>query len=614
MQRIKLPQWRTNAILVETVAELPQWFNNEILYLDLETTSSDDNKMSVNPWHDCQVLGIAVLVDKEPEPYYIPVRHRGPNRFKNLSVEEVHKWLQQVLDGSKLWVNHNIKYDAHVLYNAGITRLPAMRDTIVLAKLMPEVERFTYEMTSLMRDWFYTDISMYEEELKARLKSGRKTIKDYGVVPIDIMCPYACVDTLCVRLMWETMLGRLPCECNRIFEVENSVTQVLFDMENNGMRVNTALVEEHMRTYPITLHVLLEYLEKETGVADFRPNAPADCKEFLVKRHGLPVLEWTKPKKKTTPPQPAFGTNALLAYQAYKPELHSVLDLIIKYKELHKLYTSFTMPYAKLAINGYMHADYNQIVRTGRMSCRDPNMQQLCPEAKDYIIPPEGYKIVDIDFSQIEFRLIAHFIKAHAIIAEYASNPLADYHQIVADLCGIDRYPAKRVNFMLGYGGGEPKCLEILSSIPSIIGELKERHLIEEKAKAVYKKYHEMVPSLRPTTYSATRVASQRGFVRTILNRQRHMHHKAYFKAFNSVIQGSAADLFKAALVRLANVLPSEVKLIGAVHDSFVLAAPIGFDVTELVRTVEVLPDGVELRVPLRADVKESATNWRGCK
>lgn len=289
MHRIQLPDWRTWANLVTEVSDLPQWFDNQRLYLDLETTSEDDDKDSLNPWRNCKVLGISILVDGEREPYYIPLRHRGVNRFSNLPIEPVENWLRQVLAGSKLWVNHNVKYDAHVLYNSGFTRLPPLFDTIVLCKLQPEEERFTYDLTTVMSEWLYKNISAYEENIKVYLRRGRSTTKDYGVIPIDVMCPYAAVDALCVQALYDKLIKTVPEESSRIHAIENQVTQVLFDIENSGMQIDINLVEQHNRQIPAALYALLNYLEKETGFIDFRPHTNADCKELIVNRYGLPL-------------------------------------------------------------------------------------------------------------------------------------------------------------------------------------------------------------------------------------------------------------------------------------------------------------------------------------
>jgi DNA polymerase-1 len=607
MDQIKIPEWNTYCNLVQEVSELPLWFDNENLYLDVETTSEKDKEKSINPWHNCKLLGIALVVDEEPCPYYIPLRHRGANHYKNLPIEPTLNWLQKVLNGSKKWINHNIKYDAHVLTNEGVNvSKTRMVDSIVLCKLAPREERYSYTLNEMMRLWFYKPIEQYEEKLHICL--GGK--KDYGLVPIDRMAPYAGVDTLAVRVIAETLREEIPEECYTALGLEIELTPILFEMECIGAKLDMELLGKHDISLPASLFGIEGIIQKKVGFDGFRPHTNADCKLLICDHWGLPVIEWTEKKK------PSFGSDAILGYKAMDSEHEEIYDWILKYKELHKLYTGFTQSYLDLQVNGIVHCDYNQIVRTGRTSCRKPNMQQLSPDAKAYIIPfDKDRKLVDIDYSQIEFRLIAHFIQAEKILKEYAENPQTDYHQSVANICGIDRKPAKNINFMMAYGGGRGKCVQMLAAEPSIILELKSKKAMETKANDVYERYHKMMPTLKKKSYEAQRVMRRRNYVKTIMGRQRRLPRKAQFKAFNSVIQGSAADLWKAALVRAGNYIKgTDVKLIAAVHDSFVFDMPKDRDITDLINVIEEIPNEVNLRVPICADAKESTINWKECE
>lgn len=610
MEKFRLRDWRTEALLIQDVTELPDWRNTQRLFFDVETTSREDKIASVNPWHNCALLGLAVLRDDDPKPLYIPLRHRGPNSLGNVPINAALAWLQRTLDGTENWINHNINYDRHVCANEGVHFNGTCVDTLTLCKLSPNEERFAYDLDKIMQDWFYHDISTYEEDMKLHLGKG---IKDYGLIPIDKMTQYAAVDVLSVRKIYNGITKTMPAECARVVSLEQEVTPILFDIEREGMTLDSSLLDKHYRAYPVYLAAIQRECEKLTGFVDFRPHTNADCKSLLCEEWGLPVLEFTDKGR------PSFGSDTILAYKAMDPGRTDVYDWIIKYKELHKLYTSFTVSYQEKKVGNRIHCSYNQAVRTGRLSCRQPNMQQLSPAAKAYIVPSSSDRcIVDIDFSQIEFRLIAHYIKASKIIEEYNKNTDADYHDIVAEMCSIERYPAKRINFMLGYGGGRGKCIEILASIPSIIGELKNKEAIEARANDVYKRYHKMVPTLKPTTYNASAVMRQRGYVRTLLGRRRYLPKRAHFKAFNTIIQGSAADLFKAALVRVAQYcsVRTEVKLIGCVHDSFVFDMPKDSaqeHTHQLINLIAELPKDVTLRVPLRADAKASDKNWKEC-
>lgn len=616
MLRLKLPDFRTEAILVNDVSELPKWPHITDLFFDTETTSGQDKIASVNPWHNCELLGLSLIVDDEKIPYYIPLRHRGPNAQPNLPVENVLRWLQDILNISDNWIGHNCKYDCHVLLNAGLDiSHPELIDTLSLCKLAPYEERFQYGLTPIMAEWFYKNIEPYEEAIHLHLKRG---CKDYGLVPIDVMCPYACVDVLCVQMIYREMRNCIPAECNAVVNLEQKVTGALLQIERNGMKLDEKLLKLHHESYPSLLYAIVKQIETMTGFSEIRPHVNGDCKLLVVDTFGLPVLSWTeggKQKKK----QPSFDSDTLLAYRALCPERAEVFDWMIKYKELHKLFTSFTESYVEKQLDWFIHSDYNQIVRTGRTSCREPNAQQLSPEAKEYIIPSAPDRIlVDIDYSQIEYRLIAHFVKAQHILNEYATNPKADYHQVVADICGIKRKEAKRVNFCLSYGGGRGKVIEILSGQAEVIERCGSKEAIEELGRTAYDRFHRTVPTLKPTTYSASNIARTRGYVRTIMGRRRYLPRVAHFRAFNSVIQGSAADLFKNALVNVHSYLQSKpyIKLVACVHDSFVLDMPKSeaeSEVPKLIKIIEQIPEGVNLRVPIRADAKWSEKNWREC-
>lgn len=573
MYIVQLPEWKTKCKLIQDINELPNWFNNEYLYLDFETTSGDDKETSLNPWRNCKILGIAIVVDDEEEPLYIPLRHRNKTTFTNLDIDQISNWLRLVLSGSKFWVNHNIKYDAHVLLNEGVDFRDTTKliDTLMLCRMAPRLEELTYNLTDVMNRWCYTQIQHHEDKIKLYLKQYKS--KDYAVVPIDIMCPYACVDVLSVRKLYKQLCKEIPTECHRVTNLEKEVTGVLFDIERNGMRVNTDLLEVHETLLQTRMQILELEVTLLAGIPGWQLHTNSFGKAFFVDKEGLAPLSWTEKGHEAS-----FDNDTLLKYKALYPKYAKIVDKVIAYRELKKLFTSFTVPYINLNIDGIIHPSYNQIVRTGRMSCRTPNMQQLSPEAREYIIPYDNNSvIVDIDYSQIEFRLIAHFIQSEPIIKAYNEDEKADYHTIVANLCGIDRKPAKTMNFMLGYGGGRKKCVETLSSIPEVIGELKDKHAIELKAGHIYTKYHEMVPTLKATQYRAMSVCKARGFVRTIMGRRRYLPPVAYFAAFNTVSQGSAADIYKAALVRLDRYLKDrggDTKIIGCVHDSFVLNMP----------------------------------------
>jgi DNA polymerase-1 len=237
------------------------------------------------------------------------------------------------------------------------------------------------------------------------------------------------------------------------------------------------------------------------------------------------------------------------------------------------------------------------------------------------------------DMSQIEFRLIVHYIQNRACIDAYAKDPWTDFHQLVADLIGIGRGPGKTMNFAMGYGQGKKSTTFALSInrdfVGAVVEEVKKSGMPEgQKAAAirdacalraagVYEQYHRMLPELKPTSRQAAAVAYKRGYVRNLYGRRRYLPRDRSHIAFNTVNQSSAGDMVKRAMVELQEQVP-ELLQVAQVHDEVLGEVPL-----ELVergdelprRVAEVLADpGIELSVPVRATVGWSAENWAEAK
>jgi len=597
-------------LIVEDVNDLPLSFiGSKRVYLDLETTSQDDEKTSLSPWRDCKLLGICITVDDFPNVLYIPLRHQRQGAFKNLPIEPVKQWLSDVLATCEEWINHNIKYDAHALYNDfGIYPRCKLVDTLCLAK-MYNSSKFKYTLTLCMSEDLSYAIGGFEYEMQQYLDGS----KDYGVVPIDKMAKYGAVDAAAVRELHRFYIKHIPEECSRIRDVEIDLTPMLFDMENTGMLLDMELIANDMLLFPQFLGNLKRGIMEELGVSDFKPNVNKHCQDLICGTMGLPVIEYTDREHK-----PSFSAKALEGYKNMVKDKVKVIHYLEAWKRHYKLLTSFVRPYYRQQIDGLLHPDYNQIVSSGRMSCRTPNAQQLPPLAKKYIVPPEGYSVVDVDFSQIEFRVIIHYTNDTRCIESYKNDPNTDFHSWVQEMCHLTRSQAKTLNFRLGYGGGKKSTALALTTTKGFIGHNEELDTAIERGENIYDNYYKQLPALRTTRWRASNVLRSRGYTRTIMGRHRHLPEKAAFKAFNSSCQGTAADLFKAATVRLQPYLEEhdEIQLFGLVHDSWCLYIPteeVEERSKEIVEIVEQLPENVKFRVPIKADTKSSLKNWMEC-
>lgn len=595
-------------VLVQHESELPNLAGTKELFLDCETTSGDPKLTSLNPWRNCDILGICVTTDTYDRAWYIPERF-------------TQGWLADTLASCQRWINHNVKYDAHVCANAGALFNCELVDTLTLAKIIDsdKIIRGGYSLTALSRDWLQDDVGQYEYRLKNHLRARKS--KDYGDVPEDIIAEYGCQDALTTKKLWSYIQHKMPEQCHGVRDTEIKLTSVLFDIEQGGMRIDEQAVKiAAFRGLNKMLEIEAE-LHDLTDIA-MRPHTNNDCFEVLCGKYGLPVVEWTESNN------PSFDKAALVSYASH-PEvtgkLATVVKLIMEYRKLHTLQSVFLEPYMQLAIDGVLHPSYNQSVRTGRMSCKQPNAQQLSPAAKSFIIPNSGMSFIDDDYSQIEFRFIVHYIRNEAAIAAYARDPMTDFHTWVSEMCGIPRKPAKNVNFCMAFGGGKNRVLSMLAADMELMTSFTETDprrfnaLCKQRAEGVYRQYHSTLPELKETSWRVAKTLERRGYVWNAYGRHRHLPIRASFRAFNSVIQASAADMIKEAAVATSPrfntwVKSHGVRQVAVVHDNILFECPSKEAKKVAIRVTKIMESpSIKLRVPIKAVASTSDQNWGDC-
>lgn len=587
--------------LCETLDDLPILTGSKYLYLDFETTSGDPKLDSLNTWRNCFIAGVCVTADDHKDSWYIPIGHR---RGGNLDYEPVYKWLEDTVNSCGTWVNHNIKYDMHVFSNnLGVEVSCNVLDTLARAKII-DSDRMRYGLDHLSRDWLANDISHHEKQMRPYLKGN----KDFGQIPADVMAYYGTDDVIVTRDLHRYIQERTPSDCNVVCDIEDSVTKALYHIERSGMNIDVRATEI---TQLKTLHrmsLIDAELEAILGFS-IKANSDADCFDVICNMHGLPVIAFTDNGS------PSFDKHALKSYMSYPNAPVDVLKLMLEYRRLGTFNGTFLSTYLDLHIDGVLHPSYNQTVRTGRMSCMKPNMQQLMPEAKALIVPREGHVLLSCDYSQIEYRTIVHYIRDPDAIEAYGKNPDQDYHQWVADLCGIKRRPAKTVNFLMGYGGGKARLIGALSVDPDVVESIKTndphefKRLAEARGNDIYNTYHARLPGLKLTSRQAEQLCRQRGYVRNLYGRRRHLPADHARKAFNTANQSSAADLMKE---RLVAVMKAGYEVIGAVHDELIITMPkeqytedTRIDIARILES-----PSIDLRVPVRVGIGASSTSW----
>lgn len=582
-----------NSLLVESPADLPDLTRGKELFLDVETTSHGPDGNALYSFGKAEICGVAATIDDDPRKFYIPVRHRK----RNIPIEPYQRWLADHLKKVPDWINHNIKFDALFCAKDGAHFGGRIIDTLTLAKIYHS-DRMGYGLKALARDWL--GIPPDDE---ARVKSYLDGIgsKDYGDVPVDILGEYACNDVHINRLLYRMLVEERPTEQEQLWETEIALTAVLFDAEYDGLRIDPTQVKVELVKNLKRQIAAAEELA-ELGGREFT-NSNACVYDILVNQYSLPVLKRKVEEDDTS--NPSFDKKALALYRVHPTvredvDLSRLIDLIAEYRDASYLAGHLKGWLELVDDNNRIHPSYNQTVRTGRMSCSNPNIQGIDKRERGLILPDEGCGIISCDYSQIEFRLIVHYINDLAAIRAYNEDPNTDFHQWVADMVHVKRRAAKPLNFGMGYGAGKRRVLKELSIEPDIVdevgdivnemvarGEIKEqdrsdafRQLCTQRANEAYTRYHETLPGIKRTAQEAQSACKRRGYVFNAYGRRRHLPPKVARKAFNAIIQGCAMDIMKERMVALSPRYNRKSRDLGIkiklnVHDEVGFGAPV---------------------------------------
>lgn len=634
--------------IVEDLSDLPDLRKAHKVYADSETTSFSDREMAVHPYMGHRACGWAITADNHVGAWYVPIRHRSPGA-RNLDPAAVSKWLGEVLSSADQWVNHFVKFDAHVAHVDGVSfESTELWCTNNLAKTI-DSDRFGHQLKPLLREWVgmetpeETKVKQYLESIK--LPRNAKC-KDYGRVPIDVLGVYACVDVIGARALMNWLIDHRPEGMERLWKTETQLTSVLFDMERDGLfvdRENTILEKEKALTAMVLLATEFKRL---TGRELTDSNK---CfHETLCGSLGLPVLAYTENKKSKTR-QPSFDRATLDLYAGHPAVLSDpegaglIVRIITRFRKWQTYHGLFLDPFLeRVDEKGLLHSNYNQCIRTGRMSCKDPNAQQFDERAAALIIPEKDRVFLCGDASQMEFRLIAHYIRDETAIKAYADDPNTDFHQWVANLCGVQRSPGKTLNFAMGYGAGRKRVTHLLSHNKDVMAEvslLVDAAILRgdvhpqsragfyasacaHRADELYLRYHERLPGIKATMEKAAGLCRRRGWIRNAYGRRRHLPPNASYRALNSLVQGCAMDAVKRGMVSLSPRFNPDsremgLRLLANKHDEVLADVPREALGDEKIKEhfVRCLEDvGVEFRVPIVWHAGWSEESWAKAK
>lgn len=656
----EIPGWECH--IIETVDDLPELPDCKAFFMDFECTLYDIERLAVChlknslgsffPYSGDRISGIAVVYGKEKIGYYIPIRHKIGDKLNpaNLPLEPVQKWLKRH-NQIGIWCNANPKFDAHFAKADGFDFRGTLVDCLVDAKLY-DVEYPTHALKPLCRNW--VEMPMGDvDKVKTFLKEAKTG--DYGQLPIDLCAQYAVLDCFGARALQQWLIRHQREGMENIVKTEHELTGVLYDMESVGMKADRKAIllelRSCLRSMIFTSTRLYELTDEEFV------DSSTHIHNLLCTQLGLPILAWTTKKDKATGKKtrggPSFDKDALLLYLDHpqvkiNPNTKEIVECIQKFRDEANFKTLFLETYLRFMDDeGKLHSNYNQIVRTGRMSCRHPNAQQLNKRAKKLIIPEEGMGFLSFDASQMEFRIIIHYIRDPDALEAYAKDPNTDFHVLVAESVAFDfegrhyeasRKQGKTLNFAMAFGAGKKKVTAQLAgddALIQLVSEVADEWILAGKltsdereeftikkcyeiASKVWITYHEQFPGLQATSKSAAESTRFKGYAINLFGRRRYLKKRRSNLAFNTAVQGSAMDYIKDRMVVLAPrnnkfLRDKGVVLLMNVHDELVFYGPLKWIrnplVVSYIRMV-LQTSPIKLRVPILWDGGFSFTNW----
>ena len=590
--------------------------------IDLETRDPDlKSRGSGAIIGNGNIVGIAVAVDGWSG--YYPIAHEGGG---NLEHDKVMSWIKSICAADNVKIFHNAMYDVCWLRAAGVQINGHIVDTMVMASLIDE-NRLGYTLNSISYDYL-GEVKDEKALTEAAQSWGIDPKSEMYKLPALYVGNYAEKDAQLTLELFKVLSREIQKQnLQNIFDLETQLFPCLIDMKFKGVRIDIERADQLKKELVLKEQNLLLEVKKETGL-----DVQIMAARSIAKMFDHLKLHYDRTEKAN---EPSFTKNFL---QEHK---HPLVQKIAKARELNKAHSTFIDSILRFTHKGRIHADINPIrsdqggTVTGRFSYANPNLQQIPARNKDLgpmirslFLPEVGHKWGCFDYSQQEPRLVVHYAATTEpicfddsvtdIVEKFKDNKV-DFHKTVADMAGISRDQAKTINLGLFYGMGKAKLQAELGLST------------KEEAEVLFNQYHKNVPFVKELMNKTSQFAQTSGSIGTLLGRRCRfnkwepttfgMHtamsfeeaERTYgrgrirramtYKALNKLIQGSAADMTKKAMLDLYNegIIPHI-----QIHDELDISV---IDDNHAKKIVEIMENAVTLAIPNKVDY-ESGETW----
>ena len=581
------------AITLDTKEKLFKVVNtitpNTLVAFDTETMGLDTKKD--------KIVGFSFAID-EKKAYYVPIAHFYLGVTNQVNIEDALSAIRIILNAKV--IGQNLKFDLSLLYfQHNIEEIIPFADTIIMAWLLNAGSKVGLD--SLAKKFFDYEMKPF----KQMVKKG----ETFANVDIELATFYASEDAWMTFMLYGALdnalnLASLNHLKKEAVEVEYPFINILIAMEQRGIKLDISKLETLKKSLSSQLQRLTEEIYSLTQ-SEFNIKSTQQLGNVLFSHLGL------KGGKKT---KTGYSTNEKVLNSLI--DEHEVIPKILEYRTVQKILSTYAEPLLKLAQQDEHNRVYTSFIQTGtatgRLSSKDPNLQnipvrsELGRSVREAFIAKDGYKLLSIDYSQIELRLLAHFSKDSALVEAF--NNGVDIHTATAiKLFGEENAKAKRnhaktVNFGILYGMGAKKLSDDLK-------------ITSKEAKEIILNYFESFPTVKHFLGKIQDDVKRIGYVETILGRRRLFDYenatgmqKASFmrESINTVFQGSAADLIKLSMLNIESYLTKE-KIDGMmllqIHDELIFEIKEEIVDEVAVKLKDIMENIMTLEIPLVCSV-----------
>ena len=568
---------------------------------DTETTSIDSL--------EAELVGVSFSFEAN-SGYYLPIAHQEKTA---ISRDEALRWLKQIIEASQdKVIGQNLKYDLQVLRNHQINIKRFYADTMLMSYSINSTAS-RHNLDALAEYYLNIKTIKFEDVMG----KGKNKLKNFSEVPIKEATNYAAEDADITLQLYKTFEKKIDDKTKKMLqEIEYPMIFVLMEMEATGALIDIKHLNSLSNNFGSKLINLVQKIHKHSGVV-FNIDSPKQLSEVLFDKMGIEA----KGLKKTSS---GYYSTSESVLQKLADENEIIKD-ILEYRTLAKLKSTYTDKLSEICdLGSRVHTSYHQAVTsTGRLSSSDPNLQNIPIRTKDGIvireafIAPQGKKLLAIDYSQIELRLMAHYSNDEIMVKSFNNNE--DIHKRTAsEIFGVDiqdvdddmRRKAKTINFGLLYG-------------MSAFGLSNQLSVTRAEADIFLESYFDRYSGVSAFMKNIVEDAKGKKYVETLHGRKIHvpniessnylMRQASERAAINGPLQGSAADIIKIAMIKIAEWIEGndqEIKMILQVHDELIFEVPDSYGEENIEPIIKLMEQSTEINVPLKAEYG-FGSNWR---